>query len=195
MDFLPDAWVTCEDCGGTRYGPPALSCLAGGRTIAEVLAMSGDEARCWAEIASAGRSSAIVTSFDALRDAGLGYLHIGQPMRTLSGGERQRLALASALAARGAGATLYLCDEPTAGLHADDVERLLGMFDRLIEAGHTVLAVEHNLDFIDRADWVIDLGPEGGAGGGQLVVAGTPDTVASCDASHTGRALRSSRRG
>ena len=132
-------------------------------------------------------------SLDALRDVGLGYLRIGQPMRTLSGGERQRLALASALIARGSGRTLYLCDEPTAGLHADDVERLLGIFDRLVDAGHTVLAVEHNLDVIARADWVIDLGPEGGPGGGQLVVAGTPESVAACDGSHTGRALRDRR--
>jgi len=194
MDFLPDVWVTCEECHGTRYGPPALSCLAGGRSIADVLAMSADEARSWAGTIAGGQSPVIVRSCDALRDAGLGYLRIGQEMRTLSGGERQRLALASALVARGSGRTLYLCDEPTAGLHADDVERLLGLFDRLTEAGHTVLAVEHNLDFIARADWVIDLGPEGGTGGGRLVAAGTPEMVASSAASHTGRALRDSCR-
>ena len=195
MDFLPDVWVACEDCHGTRYGPQALSCLAAGRSIADVLAMSADEAASWARTASGGQSTVIVKSFDALIDVGLGYLRIGQPMRTLSGGERPRLALASALVARGAGRTLFLCDEPTAGLHADDVERLMGIFDRLIEAGHTVLAVEHNLDFIAGADWVIDLGPEGGTGGGQLVVAGTPETVASCVASHTGLALRDRRPG
>jgi excinuclease ABC subunit A len=190
MDFLPDVWVTCEDCGGTRYGPEVLACSAGGRSIADVLAMSADEARRWAGTAGGGQAAAIRAAFDALRDVGLGYLRIGQPARTLSGGERQRLALAAALAGRGAGRTVYLCDEPTAGLHPDDVERLLSVFDRLIDAGHTVLAVEHNLDVIARADWVIDLGPEGGPGGGQVVVAGTPEAVMACAASHTGQALR-----
>jgi excinuclease ABC subunit A len=195
MDFLPDVWVICEDCGGARYGPAALTCVAGGRSIADVLAMSVDEARSWAEGVAGSQRTVMLKAIDALRDVGLGYLTLGQPARTLSGGERQRLALATALLARGAGRTLYVCDEPTTGLHPDEVERLLGVFDRLIDAGHTVLAVEHNLDVIARADWVIDLGPEGGTGGGQLVVAGTPEMVASCDASHTGRALRSSRRG
>jgi excinuclease ABC subunit A len=195
MDFLPDVWVTCEDCGGARYGPAALRSVAGGRSIADVLAMSVDEARSWAEGIAASHGALIRTAFDALRDVGLGYLAPGQPARTLSGGERQRLALATALLARGAGRTLYVCDEPTTGLHPDEVERLLGVFARLIDAGHTVLAVEHNLDFIAMADWIIDLGPEGGTGGGQLVVAGAPEMVASCDASHTGRALRNSRRG
>jgi excinuclease ABC subunit A len=194
MDFLPDVWVTCEDCGGAGYGPDVLACRAGGRSIADVLAMSADEARSWAGESAGNPSAAIVDALDALREAGLGYLRLGQPARTLSGGERQRLALATALVARGAGRTLYLCDEPTAGLHPDDVERLLGVFGRLIDAGHTVVAVEHNLDFIARADWVIDLGPEGGPGGGRVVVAGTPETVAACDASHTGRALRETGR-
>jgi excinuclease ABC subunit A len=151
--------------------------------------MSVDDARMFFADGPRG-GSAIVAALGALRDVGLGYLRLGQPTRTLSGGERQRLALATALLARRAGRTLYLCDEPTTGLHADDVERLLGVFDRLIDAGHTVLAVEHNLDFIARADWVIDLGPEGGPGGGQLVAAGPPETIAACATSHTGIALR-----
>ncbi|MGE5198431.1 MAG: AAA family ATPase, partial [Rhodospirillaceae bacterium] len=195
MDFLPDVWVTCEDCGGAGYGAAALSCLAGGRSIADVLAMTIDVASSWAEDAAGSAAPVILGAFDALRDVGLGYLRVGQPARTLSGGERHRLALGSALAARGAGRTLYLFDEPTTGLHPEDVELLLGVFRRLAEAGHSVVAVEHNLDLISRADWVIDLGPEGGDGGGRLVVAGTPDTVASNEASHTGRALRAARRG
>jgi excinuclease ABC subunit A len=116
-------------------------------------------------------------------------------MKTLSGGERQRLALAAALAGPAAGPTLYVCDEPTTGLHPADVEGLLRVFARLIDAGHTIIAVEHNLDVVWHADWVIDLGPEGGPGGGQVVVAGTPESVMACDASHTGRALRGARRG
>ena len=194
MDFLPDVWVTCEDCGGAGYGPAVLTCLAGGRSIADLLAMTIDEARAWAEDAAGAQTAAVLKAFDALRDVGLGYLRVGQPARTLSGGERQRLALGSALTARGAGRTLYLFDEPTTGLHPDDVEQLLGVFGRLIDAGHTVVAVEHNLDFISRADWVIDLGPEGGSGGGQLVAAGTPELVAACADSHTGQALRTTRR-
>jgi excinuclease ABC subunit A len=194
MDFLPDVWVACEDCGGAGYGPAVLACLAGGRSIADVLAMTIDEARAWAEDAAGAHAAGVLRAFDALRDVGLGYLRAGQPARTLSGGERQRVALASALAARGPGRTLYLFDEPTTGLHADDVDQLMGVFGRLIDGGHTVVAVEHNLDLISRADWVIDLGPEGGSGGGRLVVAGTPDTVASCTASHTGQALRAACR-
>jgi excinuclease ABC subunit A len=160
----------------------------------DVLAMSVDAARPWAAGIAGSQAVKMLNAFDALRDVGLGYLRLGQPARTFSGGERQRLALASALLARGAGRTLYLCDEPTTGLHPDDVERLLEVFRRLIDAGHTVVAVEHNLDFIARADWVIDLGPEGGPGGGQLIVAGTPEAVESCAASHTGRALRETGR-
>jgi len=137
----------------------------------------------------------MIAAFKALCDVGLGYLRIGQRAKTLSGGERQRLALAAALARPGAGHTIYLCDEPTTGLHPDDVARLLGVFDRLIDAGHTVVAVEHNLDLIARADWIVDLGPEGGPGGGQVVVAGTPEAVAACAESHTGRALQDVRRG
>jgi excinuclease ABC subunit A len=189
MDFLPDVWMTCEDCGGTCYSPAALSCLVSKRSIADVLAMSVDDAHTFFADGPRG-GAAIVASCAALHEVGLGYMRLGQPIRTMSGGERQRLALATALLARAVGRTLYLCDEPTTGLHADDVERLLGVFDRLIDAGHTVVAVEHNLDLIARADWVIDLGPEGGPGGGRLVAAGTPETIAACESSHTGRALR-----
>ena len=191
MDFLPDVWMTCEDCGGAGYGPAVLSCLSLGRSIADVLAMNAGEARAWAADLDGSAAASIAKGLDALKDVGLGYLSIGQPARTFSGGERQRLALAAALAGGGAVRTLYLCDEPTAGLHPDDVEQLLGVFDGLVGAGHTVLAVEHNLDVIARADWVIDLGPEGGPGGGQVVAAGTPEAVVACAASHTGHVLRS----
>jgi excinuclease ABC subunit A len=190
MDFLPDVWVICEDCAGTGYGPAALTCLAGGHSIAGVLAMTADEARVWAAGVEGRQGAVMGGGLDALREIGLGYLRVGQPVKTLSGGERQRLALAAALAGRHDGRTLYVCDEPTTGLHAEDVDRLLGVFGRLVEAGHTVVAIEHNLDFIAHADWVIDLGPEGGPAGGRVVVAGTPETVAACEASHTGRALR-----
>ncbi len=195
MDFLPDVWVACEECGGTGYGSTALTCLAGGRSISEVLSMSADEAAAWAQGLDGPRLAGVRASLDALREVGLGYLRIGQPMKTLSGGERQRLALAAALAGAAAGPTLYVCDEPTTGLHPADVEGLLRVFARLIDAGHTIIAVEHNLDVVSRADWVIDLGPEGGPGGGQVVVAGTPESVMACAASHTGRALRGARRG
>jgi excinuclease ABC subunit A len=193
MDFLPDVWVACDECGGTGYGAAALTCLAGGRSIADVLSMNADEAYAWAEGLAGPRLPGVLSALDALGEVGLGYLRIGQPMKTLSGGERQRLALAAALAGEAAGPVLYVCDEPTAGLHPADVERLLRVVDRLIDAGHTVIAVEHNLDVVSRADWVIDLGPEGGPGGGQVVVAGTPEAVMACSASHTGQALRDYR--
>ncbi len=189
MDFLPDVWVRCEDCGGLGYGPKALNCLAGGRSIADVLAMNADEATAWAGSVDAAGAAGMIEAFKALCETGLGYLRIGQPAKTLSGGERQRLTLAAALARPSAGRTIYLCDEPTTGLHPDDVARLLGVFDRLIDAGHTVVAVEHNLDLIARADWIVDLGREGGPGGGQVIAAGTPAAVAACAESHTGRYL------
>ena len=125
-----------------------------------------------------------------LQDIGLGYIRLGQPVRTLSGGERQRLLLATSLLATGTAPTLYLFDEPTTGLHPNDVQRLIHVFDRLIAAGHTIVVVEHNLDVIARADWVIDLGPEGGNDGGRLVAAGPPDVMAACAESYTRQALR-----
>jgi excinuclease ABC subunit A len=185
MDFLPDVWITCDDCGGTRYSAPALACRIDGLSIADVLELTVDEA-----VPFFLDRKLIAATLAALHDVGLGYVRLGQPTRTLSGGERQRLELASALIDRDSQATLYLFDEPTRGLHADDVERLLDVFDGLIAAGHSLVVVEHNLDVIRRADWVIDLGPEGGEAGGRIVTAGPPDVVAACAASHTGRALR-----
>jgi excinuclease ABC subunit A len=190
MQFLGTVSVTCGACNGRRFNGETLEVRYRGANIHDVLEMPIAEA-----LVLFTDQPAIARPLGTLDGLGLGYLALGQPARTLSGGERQRLALATALLGRGAGRTLYVCDEPTTGLHPDDVEGLLGVFDRLIEAGHTVLAVEHNLDFIARADWVIDLGPEGGMAGGQLVAAGTPEMVASCDGSHTGRALRDLRRG
>jgi excinuclease ABC subunit A len=192
MDFLPDVWTECETCNGKRYGPDVLSCTIDGRSIADVLDMTVDEARERLESwhgAAASHAAPIRAGLDALADVGLGYLRLGQAARSLSGGERQRLVLAAALVEQGPGARLFLFDEPTTGLHAEDVGRLLGVFDRLIDAGHSLVVIEHNLDVIERADWAIDLGPEGGDRGGRLVAAGPPEVIAHCVDSPTGQAL------
>jgi len=192
MDFLPDVWVTCEDCGGRGYGPEVLACTVAGHSIAELLALSVEAAAALASELPGRRASELTRGLAVLGEVGLGYLRLGQPARTLSGGERQRLLLAAALLERRgerAGPALYLFDEPTTGLHARDVARLLEVFDRLVAAGHTLLVIEHQLDVIRAADWVIDLGPEGGRAGGRLVAAGPPAAIAACEASHTGRAL------
>jgi len=183
MDFLPDVWVPCDECGGRRFTPAVLACLVGGRSVADVLDMTAREARA----AFAG-SAAITRPLDLLADIGLGYLRLGQGADTLSGGERQRLLLATELIREASGPTLFLFDEPTTGLHFEDVERLLAVFDRLVTAGHTLLVAEHNLDVIRAADWVIDLGPEGGDQGGRVVAEGTPAEVARAG-TWTGRAL------
>ncbi|MGE5357612.1 MAG: excinuclease ABC subunit UvrA [Bacteroidales bacterium] len=197
MDFLPDIWTTCEICHGSRYSASALSCTLAGRSIADVLDMSVDAAAAW--VGEVPRSAAdVARRLGVLADIGLGYLRLGQPAPTLSGGERQRVMLAVSLmepgrpAGRptGDGPAVYVMDEPTLGLHARDVSQLLRVFDRLVEAGHTLVVIEHHLDVISAADWVIDLGPEGGPGGGRIVAEGPPEIIAACDASHTGRALR-----
>jgi excinuclease ABC subunit A len=192
MDFLPDVWVSCEDCGGTGYGQAVLACRVGGLSIADVLAMRPAGARAYLDdVSIAARAKPVITrGLDALDRVGLGYVSLGQPTNTLSGGERQRLVLAVALAGRVAAPALYLLDEPTTGLHADDVRQLIGVFDGLVADGHAVVVVEHHLDVVASADWVIDLGPEGGAGGGRLVAEGPPDAIAACGESWTGRALR-----
>ena len=187
MDFLPDVWVPCDECRGRRFRAGVLDCRLDGRSMADVLALTvaqGHEA--FAATASVARPLA------TLVDLGLGYLKLGQGADTLSGGERQRLLLATELIRSKSGTALFLFDEPTTGLHFDDVGKLLEVFDRLIEAGHTVVVAEHNLEVIRAADWVIDLGPEGGDGGGQVVAAGTPGDVAA-SASWTGRALAGAR--
>ncbi len=184
MQFLPDVFVTCEVCAGRRYDRDTLSIRYRGRSIADVLEMSVSEALELFEAVPA-----VVRPLQALADVGLGYLHLGQSATTLSGGEAQRMKLARELARRGTGQTLYLLDEPTTGLHFVDVEVLLGLLDRLVEKGNSVVVIEHNLDVIRQADHVIDLGPDGGAGGGEIVATGTPEEIARCARSHTGRAL------
>ncbi len=184
MHFLPDLFVTCEVCGGRRYNRETLEITYKGRTIAEVLDMTVEEALDFmANVASVRRP------LQTLHDVGLDYIRLGQPATTLSGGEAQRIKLARELSRRGTGRTLYLLDEPTTGLHFADVERLLDVLNRLVDAGNTVLVIEHHPDVIKTADFVIDLGPEGGEKGGEIVVMGTPEDVAQNPMSHTGRAL------
>jgi excinuclease ABC subunit A len=185
MDFLADVWVTCDQCGGARFAKDTLEVRWKGKNVAELLNMEIGEAReLFADAPDIARK------LETLCDVGLDYLHLGQPSPTLSGGEAQRVKLSRELAKRSTGKTLYILDEPTTGLHMADVRQLLTVLERLVDAGNTVLVVEHNLDVVKRADHVIDLGPEGGAGGGQIVAAGTPEQVARVKASHTGLALK-----
>jgi excinuclease ABC subunit A len=184
MQFLDDVRVPCEHCRGTRYRPEVRQVCINGRSIVDVLRLTVEEA---CEVFAGDRH--IVERLSPLRRVGLGYLPLGQPLSTLSGGEAQRLRLAQALS-EGPQRALYVLDEPTTGLHPVDIQVLLGCFDELIEAGASVLVVEHNLDVIRSADHVIDLGPEGGPGGGQIVATGRPEEIARCAASHTGAALR-----
>jgi excinuclease ABC subunit A len=183
MHFLADVTVECDACGGRRFTDKVLACRWKGLSILDCLELTVDEA-----LERFADDRKLVNRLQPFRDVGLGYLKLGQPTSTLSGGESQRIKLAAHLSP-GAGPTLFLLDEPTTGLHGSDVEVLLAAIGRLLEAGHTVIAIEHNLDFIRRADWLVDLGPEGGAAGGALVCAGTVDDVTACRTSHTGRAL------
>jgi excinuclease ABC subunit A len=185
MSFLPDVYVPCEVCHGTRYNRDTLEVHYKGKTIAEVLDLPVEEA---AEFFAPVER--IARHLRTLAEVGLGYVRLGQPATTLSGGEAQRVKLAAELQKRSSGATVYVLDEPTAGLHPEDVRKLLGVLHALVDRGSTVIVIEHNLDVIKTADWVIDLGPEGGPGGGQVVAAGTPEDVAAVGASHTGRFLR-----
>ena len=190
MHFLPDAHVRCEVCRGRRYNRETLEVLYRGRTIADALELTVDEAE-----GVLGTHPRLRRILGALRAVGLGYLRLGQSAATLSGGEAQRVKLARELGRRDTGRTLYILDEPTTGLHVDDVARLLSVLGRLVEAGNTVVAVEHNLDVIKAADHVIDLGPEAGEGGGRVVASGTPEQVARSRRSHTARYLRAALRG
>ncbi|MBC8078364.1 MAG: excinuclease ABC subunit UvrA [Chloroflexales bacterium] len=185
MQFLPNLYVPCEVCGGTRYNRETLDVRYRGVNIAEVLDMTVDDATRFFE-----RVPAIYEKLATLLDVGLGYLRLGQPATTLSGGEAQRIKLASELSRRATGRTLYILDEPTTGLHFADVERLLQVLQRLVASGNTVLVIEHNLDVIKSADWLIDMGPEGGSGGGRVVAEGTPEQVAQHPYSRTGPYLR-----
>jgi excinuclease ABC subunit A len=184
MHFLPDLFVPCETCRGRRYNRETLEITYKARTIADVLAMTVEEA-----LDFMSNVSAVRRPLQTLHDVGLDYLQLGQSATTLSGGEAQRIKLSRELSRRGTGRTLYLLDEPTTGLHFADVHKLLEVLDRLVEAGNSVLVIEHHPDVIQSADHVIDLGPEGGDAGGAIVVEGTPEAVARCPGSHTGRAL------
>ena len=185
MHFLPDIYVTCEVCGGKRYDRETLAVRYKGLNIAEILELPVEQAyEVFRNIPTIERV------LETLNEVGLGYIRLGQPATTLSGGEAQRVKLSRELCKRSTGRTLYLLDEPTTGLHFDDVGKLLKLLHRLVELGNTVVVIEHNLDVIKTADWVIDLGPEGGAGGGQLLAVGTPEEVAAAPESYTGRYLR-----
>ena len=185
MHFLADVYVPCEVCHGKRYNRETLEVKYKGKSIADVLDMTAEEA-----LAFFAPVPRIAEKLRTLCDVGLGYVKLGQSSTTLSGGEAQRVKLATELSRRATGRTFYILDEPTTGLHSDDVKKLLEVLQRLVDAGNTVLVIEHNLDVIKSADWLIDLGPEGGAGGGTLVCAGTPETVAACEASYTGQYLK-----
>ncbi len=185
MHFLPDVLVPCEACEGTRYERETLSVKYKGYSIADVLSMTVDDAIAVFEALPRIRDLLIT-----LRDVGLGYLHLGQPATTLSGGEAQRVKLARELARRAQGRTLYVLDEPTTGLHLGDTETLMTLLERLVEQGNTVVVIEHQLDVVKRADWVIDVGPDGGDGGGKIVAAGPPEVIANARGSFTGEALK-----
>jgi len=185
MHFLPDVYVTCEVCKGKRYNRETLEVKFKGRSIADVLEMSVDEA-----LEFFRNIPVIARHLQTVSDVGLGYVRLGQPAPTLSGGEAQRVKLASELSKRATGRTLYILDEPTTGLHFDDIRKLLAVLERLVASGNTVVVIEHNLDVIKTADWVIDLGPEGGDAGGEVVVAGSPEEVAAHPTSYTGAVLQ-----
>lgn len=185
MHFLPDIYVPCEECDGTRYNPETLEITWRGKNIAEVLDMTVDEA-----LEFFTSIPVIKNKLETLSDVGLGYVHLGQSATTLSGGEAQRVKLANELARRATGKTIYVLDEPTTGLHMADVDRLLEVLHRLVDSGNTVLVIEHNLHIIKSSDWLIDLGPEGGSGGGEILATGTPEEIAKVKNSYTGQWLK-----
>jgi excinuclease ABC subunit A len=184
MQFLPDVYVPCEVCHGTRYTREVQEVKFRGHSISEVLDMTVDEA-----IEVFENVPKILTKLRTLHDVGLGYIRLGQPATQLSGGEAQRVKLSTELSRRDTGRTLYVLDEPTTGLHYADVDKLLAVLHRLVDHGNTVVVIEHNLDVLKTADWLIDLGPEGGDLGGHLVAEGTPDAVAANPRSYTGQHL------
>jgi excinuclease ABC subunit A len=184
MHFLADVYVTCEQCQGKRFNEATLRVSYKGRSISDVLELTVREAL---ELFEAHPK--VAGPLRLLREVGLDYVHLGQPSPTLSGGEAQRIKLARELSKRATGRTLYILDEPTTGLHFDDVRKLLGVLEKLVDAGNTVVVIEHNLDVIKTADWIIDLGPEGGPDGGELVAVGTPEDIRRVKGSHTGKSL------
>jgi excinuclease ABC subunit A len=185
MNFLPDVYITCEECNGKRYNREALEIHYKEKTISDVLEMTVDEGKAFF-----ANIPIIHKKLETLSEVGLGYMRLGQNATTLSGGEAQRIKLATELSRASTGRTLYLLDEPTTGLHFADVKRLIHVLNKLVEKGNSVVVIEHNLDMIKTADWLIDLGPEGGDRGGQLVAAGTPEDVAKVKGSFTGQYLK-----
>ena len=185
MHFLPDVYVPCDACHGKRYNEETLQVKYKDKTIADVLDMTVEEAAVFFD-----GISRIRHKLQTLKDVGLSYIKLGQSATTLSGGEAQRVKLATELSKQATGKTIYILDEPTTGLHTDDVRKLLEVLQRLVDTGNTVIVIEHNLDVIKSADWLIDLGPEGGDGGGMIVCTGTPETVAACESSYTGQYLK-----
>ncbi|MBO6209144.1 MAG: excinuclease ABC subunit UvrA, partial [Schwartzia sp.] len=185
MHFLPDVYVPCEVCKGARYNRETLEVTYKGKTISDVLNMTIDEAvEFFANVPSIARKMQVI------QDVGLGYVRLGQPATTLSGGEAQRVKLATELSRRSTGRTLYILDEPTTGLHTADIEKLLVILQRLVDGGDTVIVIEHNLDVIKSADYIIDLGPEGGDKGGTIVAQGTPEEISKVKKSYTGKYLK-----
>ena len=185
MHFLADVYVPCEVCGGKRYNRETLDVKFKGKSIFDVLEMTVDEG-----VEFFAQQPKICNKLKTLSDVGLGYIKIGQSATTLSGGEAQRVKLATELSKRSTGKTIYILDEPTTGLHTADVHRLINVLNMLVDSGNTVLVIEHNLDVIKTADYIIDLGPEGGKGGGKIVCTGTPEEVAKCKKSYTGQYLK-----
>ena len=184
MHFLPDVYVTCDTCKGRRYNRETLEIKFRDKSIAEVLAMTVDEA-----VPYFSAQTRIHDRLKILQQVGLGYIALGQQATTLSGGEAQRIKLSKELARRATGRTLYILDEPTTGLHFEDVRKLLGVLHALVDQGNTVIVIEHNLEVIKTADWILDLGPEGGDGGGRIVAQGTPEAIAANSESYTGQFL------
>ena len=184
MNFLPDVMVPCEVCHGKRYNRETLEVRYKGKSIADVLDMTINMAVEFFE-----NVPTILGKIKVLQDVGLGYLKLGQPSTTISGGESQRVKLATELAKRDTGRTLYILDEPTTGLHFEDIRVLMGVLNRLVDKGNTVIVIEHNMDVIKQADWIIDIGPEGGRGGGMIVAQGTPEQVAASGKGYTSKFL------
>ena len=185
MHFLPDVYVECDVCKGSRFNRETLEIKYKGKSIADVLDMTVDEAYVFFE-----NIPAIKNRLDLLRRVGLGYIKLGQPATTLSGGEAQRIKLSKELSKRATGKTLYILDEPTTGLHFEDINKLLAILQSLVDQGNSLIVIEHNLDVIKTADYIIDIGPEGGDGGGQIIATGTPEEVAKSPVSYTAKFLR-----
>ena len=185
MYFLPDVYVTCNVCGGKKYNSETLEVKYKGKNIFDVLEMTVSEALKFFD-----NIPKIKNKLQTLEDVGLGYIKLGQNATTLSGGEAQRVKLATELSKRSTGKTIYILDEPTTGLHSYDVSKLLDILNRLVNAGNTVVVIEHNLDVIKCADYIIDLGPEGGDNGGEILAIGTPEEISQCEKSYTGKYLK-----